>query len=192
MKSEIFLAVISWMNSCLGWMNRLHSNSKSSNLCIHPFSCLEKRWECANSCQYWGSTKGLFWAALAFWNTCLWTVNSSNERFINSLALHLSVSEMTSFISADVCSAELSAAVRLHWWGTMSWAGALIVLSVHLLLSLLCCVSCDIYCLDKSFLSQRKGKKRQVCLLCLAKSEASLIVTEYLFKELVQLSSFPS
>lgn len=64
MKSEIFLAVI-WMISCLGWMNRLHSNSKSSNLYIHPFSCLEKRWECANNSQHWGSTKGLFWAALA-------------------------------------------------------------------------------------------------------------------------------
>lgn len=51
MKSEIFLAVI-WMISCLGWMNRLHSNSKSSNLYIRPFSCLEKRWECANSSQH--------------------------------------------------------------------------------------------------------------------------------------------
>lgn len=153
MKSEIFLVVISWMNSCLGWMNRLHSNSKSSNLCIHPFSCLEKKWECANSSQHWGSTKGLFWAALAFWNTCLWTVNSCNERFINALALHLSVSGITLFISAD--SLLLGCINGHHVLVRELWLSSLYV----------CCflshfsVVTFTGCFDKSFCL--KGKKKQ-------------------------------
>lgn len=62
----------------------------------------------------------------------LWAVNRGNGRFINSLALCFNVSEMTSFISAGVCSAELSAAATLHFGH--SDQGALTVLSVHLLL----------------------------------------------------------
>lgn len=161
MKSEIFLAVISfWMNSHLGWMNRLHSNSKSSKLCVHPFSCLEKRWKFANSSQHWGSTKDLSE------KICLWTVNRGNGRFINSLALCFSVSEITSFISTGVCSAELSAAATLrfgHSDQVMSFLyiccffsmGVRLFLLKHLLDVLLC-----------AFLSQNKTKTQQVYLCC--------------------------
>lgn len=99
---------------------------------------------------------------------CLWTVNRGNGRFINSLALCFNVSEITSFISAGVCSAELSAAATLHFGH--SDQGALTVLSVHLLLfqrgGQVVSVETVTGCVDMCFFVPKQTKNQQVYLCC--------------------------